>query len=382
MKYVLTSIIVSILLTYSQPHNLFKTTKQVNPDSIKTITFSFVGDLMCHEPETDFASAGKDSLDYKPFFSNVKKFLTSTDFTIGNLETTLSGKENKFSGYPLFNTPDEFLDALKDAGFNFLITSNNHCLDRGEKGIIRTIDKIHERGLISTGTNKSPHDRDSIRIIEKNGIKTAILAYTFGVNGNYLSPNEKYMVNLIDTSEIKNDILSARTKNPDLILVYFHFGNEYMRQPSDYQKEIIKKTISYGAGLIICSHPHVIQPMEYFLTKDSKLKEGFIAYSLGNFISNQRKRYTDCGVILNFSISKNRAGEITLSNVGYLPTWVFKGEVDKKNEFVILPSDTSAFKLPSYLTKNDRTKLLQSFSDTKLMFKAVDDRTTISGKMN
>jgi poly-gamma-glutamate synthesis protein (capsule biosynthesis protein) len=374
MKYLLTSLIISYILILSHPNSLVNNPAQQNSDSTKTITFSFVGDLMCHAPETDFATVGKDCFNYKPIFSEVKKYLTSTDFTVGNLETTLSGKESKFSGYPLFNTPDEFLDALKDAGFNFLITSNNHCLDRGEKGIIRTIDKIHEKGLISTGTNKNQHDCDSIRILEKNGIRTAILAYTFGVNGNYLSRKEKYMVNLIDTTVIKRDVLFARTKNTDVIIVYFHFGNEYMRKPSDYQEEIIRKTISYGADLIICSHPHVIQPMEYFLTKDSKLKEGFIAYSLGNFISNQRERYTDCGVILNFSISKNRAGEITLSNLGYLPTWVFKGEVDKKNEFVILPSDTSIYKLPSYFTKNDREKLFQSFSDTKSMFKAVDQR--------
>ena len=381
MKYFLTSITVSILLTFSHSHILIKTTKQLNPDSTKTVTFSFVGDLMCHQPETDFATVSKDSFDYKPYFHEVKKFLTS-DFSIGNLETTLSGKENKFSGYPLFNTPDEFLDAIKDAGFNILITSNNHCLDRGTKGIIRTIDKIHEAGIISAGTNKTPKDHDSIRIVEKNGIRTAILAYTVNVNGNYLSNNERYMVNLIDTAAIKRDVLFARTKNPDLIIVYYHFGNEYQRNPSDYQKEIIKKTISYGAGLIICSHPHVIQPIEFFQTKDSKLKEGFIAYSLGNFISNQRERFTDCGVILKFSISKKPEGEITLSNVGYLPTWVFKGKVDNKDEFVILPSDTSIFKFPSYLTQVDRAKLIQSFTDTKSMFKSVDERKIISKKMN
>lgn len=380
MKYLLTSIIISYLLILSHPNTLVKKTDKQNQDSLKTVTFSFVGDLMCHKSETDFARMDKDNFDYKPIFTEVKKFLSYSDFTIGNLETTLSGKENKFSGYPLFNTPDEFLDAVKDAGFDILITSNNHCLDRGEKGILRTIDKIHEAGLISTGTNKTPHDRDSIRIVEKNGIRIAILAYTFSVNGNYFPQNEKYMVNLIDTSVIKNDILATQHKGVDAILVYFHFGNEYERKPSDYQKEIIRKTISYGAGIIICSHPHVIQPVEYFPTKDSKLREGFIAYSLGNFISNQRMRYSDCGVILNFSVSKTPAGEITLSNIGYLPTWVFKGRTEKKDEFVILPADTSVFKLPSYLTKSDKAKLIQSCSDTKLIFKSVDERKSLLKK--
>lgn len=382
MNYLFNSIIVSCLLFFSQSNALIIKTNQQNSDSTNTVTFSFVGDLMCHEPETISAAVGKDSYDYKPFFKEIKKYLSLSDFTIGNLETTLSGKENKFSGYPLFNSPDEFLDAIKDAGFNFLITSNNHCFDRGKKGIIRTIDKIHEKGLVSTGTNKTRHDRDSIRIVEKNGIRTAILAYTFNVNGNYLSNNDKYMVNLIDTLVIKQDVQSARTKSAEVVIAYFHFGNEYMRKPSDYQREIIKKTIGYGADLIICSHPHVIQPFEYFQTVNSKFKEGFIAYSLGNFISNQRERYSDCGVILNFSISKNRKGEISLSNVDYIPTWVYKGKVDNKDEFVILPSDTSKFQLPSYLTGTDKAKLFQSFSDTKYMFKQVDERKIVSEKMN
>jgi len=382
MKYLLNTIIISFLLIFLQSNTLIKKQEIKDSDSTKTITFSFVGDLMCHSPETIFASVGNDSIDYKPFFREVKKFLSSSDFTIGNLETTLSGKENKFSGYPLFNTPDEFLDAIKEAGFKILFTSNNHCLDRGKKGIIRTIDKIREKGLLPIGTNKTRIDRDSIRIIEKNGIRTAILAYTFNVNGNFLSQNDSYMVNLIDTTLIKRDIASARAKNAEVIIVYYHLGDEYIRNPSDYQKEIIKKTIGYGADLLICSHPHVIQPFEYFHSSNSKIPEGFIAYSLGNFISNQRKRYSDCGVILNFSFTKNQKGEIKLSNVGYLPTWVFKGKIDTKDEFVIIPSDTSVFKMPSYLTASDKEKLIQSFSDTKSMFKSLDERKIISGKMN
>ncbi|MEW6702527.1 MAG: CapA family protein, partial [Bacteroidota bacterium] len=353
--------------------------EKVEDDSLQTVTISFTGDLMCHLPLIDFARVQKDSFDFKPVFREVKKFLSSSDLTIGNLETTIAGKENKYSGYPLFNSPDEYLDALKNAGFDILLTANNHSLDRSKKGIVRTIDKISERGMSSIGTYKSQQDRDSIRIFEINGIKLAVLAYTYGLNGNNIPKNEEFLVNVIDTNLIKNDIQSARKKNAEVVLVYFHFGKEYQRKPSHFQKEIVKHVIEYGADLIIGSHPHVIQPLEFFTSDKNKIREGIIAFSLGNFLSNQRWRYSDAGVILNLELKKNiLRDEILLSNISIVPVWVFKGRVEKKNEFVILPADTAQMNpLPTYLTKKDRAKLIQSFRDTRKIFSVIKDRLNL-----
>lgn len=341
-------------------------------DSLRTVLISFVGDLMCHSPQMDYARTGKDSFDFKPVFKEVKKYLSLADITVGNLETTIAGKENYYSGYPLFNSPDEYLNALKDAGFDILLTANNHSIDRGKRGLVRTIEKIHNLGMNSIGSYKSQHDRDSIRIFDVKGIKIALLAYTYGLNGNYISKKEKYWVNVIDTNIIKNDIGNAREKKADVVLVYLHFGEEYQRKPNSYQNEIVKRVVNYGADIIIGSHPHVIQPLEFFYSTKNKVGKGLVAYSLGNFISNQRWRYSDSGVILNISLSKNGStGEITISNVSVFPTWVFKGKIEKKNEFVILPSDTLVSKLPNYLTKTDREKILQSFDDAQKMFNAI-----------
>lgn len=345
-------------------------------DSIRTATISFVGDLMCHLPQIDYARVGKDSFDFKPVFREVKKFLSSSNLTIGNLETTIAGQENRYAGYPLFNSPDEYLVALKDAGFDILLTANNHSLDRGKKGIVRTIDKISELGMNFIGTYKSQQDRDSIRIFEINGIKLAFLAYTYGLNGNNIPNDEEFLVNVIDTSLIKQDIRSARKKNAEVVLVYFHFGEEYQRKPSHFQKEIVKHVIDYGADLIVGSHPHVIQPLEFFTSNKNKIGEGIIAYSLGNFLSNQRWRYSDAGVILNLELTKNiLKGEVRLSNISFVPVWVFKGKIENKNEFVIFPSDTTQMNLlPTFLTKNNRARLIQSFRDTRTMFKAIQNR--------
>ena len=366
MKYYLIVISIGLSLLY-----LNLAHRSINPsitqlDSLRTVTITAVGDLMCHQPETDYARVQPDSFDFRPMFREVKNILSESDLTVGNLETTITGKESKFSGYPFFNSPKQFLEAIKDAGFDLLFTSNNHCLDRGKKGILNTITNLRSLGMNYVGTYESQTDRDSLRVFDINGIKLAVLSYTYGVNGNKIPKDGKYLVNVIDTLQIRNDLLAARSKNVDAIMVYYHFGEEYQREANAYQKEIVDFSIQHGADIIIGSHPHVIQPMKYFQTKNENFREGFVAYSLGNFISNQRWRYSDCGVILKIKLTKNIfTNRVRISNISYLPTWVYKGKIDAYNRFVILPSDTNRYKLPVYLSKTDKLKLIQSYSDSE-----------------
>lgn len=343
-----------------------------NEDSTITVKLSFVGDIMCHTPQIEYAKIGSDSFDFLPTFEMVQQYLSGSDITFGNLETVTAGKSEKYTGYPLFNSPEELLDALKFSGFDILFTSNNHSLDRGVKGVERTIRQIKNRNLVNSGTYLSQHSRDSLLVVEKNGLKLGIVSYTYGLNGNFLPKSKNYLVNVIDTNIIKKDVTAMTEKNVDLILVYYHFGDEYSRLPSKYQEEIVSKTFNYGADIIIGSHPHVIQPARFVEKSNGKLKKGFVAYSLGNFISNQRWRYSDAGVILNLEIKHNSInGSTWVSNVKATPTWVFKGRIDNKNQFVVLPSDTTTLvPIPEYLGKEDREKLLESYNDTmEILFK-------------
>jgi poly-gamma-glutamate synthesis protein (capsule biosynthesis protein) len=345
---------------------------QNGEDSVITVTISFVGDIMCHTPQIEYAKIGIDSFNFKPSFREVKKYLSNSHLTFGNLETVTAGRTKKFTGYPLFNSPDELLDALKDAGFDILFTSNNHSLDRGVDGAIRTIQQIQKRNLVNSGTYLSEKSRDSLLVIEINGLQLGVLSYTYGLNGNLLPKNKNYLVNVIDTNLIKQDLSEFSKKNVDLILVYFHFGDEYSRIPSKYQEEIAGKTFKYGADIIIGSHPHVLQPARFVEKADGKLNKGFVAFSLGNFISNQRWRYSDAGVILNLEIKKNIViDSVWISGVSALPTWVFKGNSGNKNEFIIVPADTNKFVLlPPYIQKEDRAKLVESYNDTmEILFK-------------
>ena len=208
---------------------------------------------------------------------------------------------------------------------------------------------------------------DSIRIIELKGLRFALLSYSYTNNSGILLKENKHLLNIIEKNKIAEDIKKAKTKRPDLIIVYFHFGKEYELEPSDYQKELVSHTVNSGADIILGSHTHSIQPIEIFKTNNSKLDNGFVAYSLGNFISNQRWRYSDAGVILEFSITKNlERDSLYLSEINYLPTWVFKGKTKKGYEYIILPSEIALRNsLPDYLSEGDKGLMLQSFEDTK-----------------
>jgi poly-gamma-glutamate synthesis protein (capsule biosynthesis protein) len=326
-----------------------------------------VGDLMCHSVQYKYAQIAADSFDFTPTFRYVQKYFDESDFLIGNLETVTAGKEKGYSGYPFFNSPDDFITSLKKVGFDLLFTSNNHSLDKGKDGILRTIKILNENQIHYTGTFKSQNDRDSIRIFNINGIKIAFISYSYGTNGNPIPKGNNFLINLIDTLQIKNDILSSRKQESDIVFVYFHFGNEYQKSPNIYQKNIVNKTIEYGADLIVGSHPHTIQPYELFKTNNGKLDTGLIAYSLGNFISNQRWRYSDAGVILNIEITKNVINDsIFISDINFIPTWVYKGEINSKKEYLIFPCEIAfSDTIPAFLDSNSINKIKQDNSDTR-----------------
>ena len=335
-------------------------------DTIVTAKICLVGDLMCHSTQFNYARVNADSFDFTGVFKEVKKYLSEPDLTVGNLETVIAGKKKEYSGYPYFNAPDDFIYALKDAGFNLLTTSNNHALDQGWEGVKRTVDVLNKYKVHRTGTYTSQEDADSLRIFRINSITIAILPYTENTNGISIPKEKDFVVKLIDEQKIKEDITKARSKDVDVVLVYLHYGNEYEREPGDYQKEIVQKLIELGADIIIGGHPHVIQPFDYFKTNNSKLDTGFVAYSMGNFISNQRWRYSDAGVILNIELSKNNLTDsVHINNVSYLSTWVFRGNTDKGKEYIILPAQSVDDSTYKFLSEYDRKLMSQSFDDTK-----------------
>ncbi len=361
----LISFLISYFFSFNQVDS-FNDKHFLLTDSVATIRIAVVGDLMCHSPQYKAAMVSKDSFDFNNVYRFVKSYLEVADFTFGNLETVIGKKGSNYTGYPRFNSPAEYVDALAKSGFDFVCFANNHTLDQGEKGVISTIDALNQYRIGYTGAFISENDRDSVRIYNLSGIKIALLAYSYGTNGSLIPIGKNYLINLIDFDLIRRDITNAREVGAEIVLVNFHFGNEYQRFPSDYQKEVVSKTIKFGADLITASHPHVIQPVEIFKTINATLDTGIVVYSLGNFISNQRKRFTDAGVIIYLNLEKNFTNnKIRLMSVEYLPTWVFKGKTVRGNEFLILPL-TENFNSEefNFLTDTDKIKIKQAKADT------------------
>ncbi|GAB4130942.1 MAG: CapA family protein [Bacteroidia bacterium] len=341
-------------------------------DSITQISLSFIGDLMCHSPQINNARKADGSYDFIPSFREIQGALSAADFTIGNLETTCAGSGRAYGGYPAFNTPDAYVAALKWAGIDILGTSNNHSMDTGEEGLLRTIKIIKENGISYTGTHLSQQDRDSIRVYEKNGIRFALLNYTYGTNGAYPASTRSYMLNVADSALVRKDVIRARQTNADVVVVFYHWGVENQAEPTAKQDSMFHWAADAGADLVIGSHPHVIGPVEkYKTTGGAKLDSGIVAWSLGNFLSNQYWRYTDAGLILNLKISKDlHTGKISLQRNSYVPTWVYRSYDPSMKEHVVLPAEWSAKdSLPSWINADSRTKMKQAFEDTELMMK-------------
>jgi poly-gamma-glutamate capsule biosynthesis protein CapA/YwtB (metallophosphatase superfamily) len=356
------------------PKNFFVPSGKRNQpiqDSTISIKFIAVGDLMCHSPEFQYARVTADSFDFRPFFKFVKPVLGEADICFGNLETVLAGADEQYSGYPYFNSPDGFLGAIKDAGFTHLTTANNHCLDRGEKGILRTIEQLQKAGIPYVGTAVSGSDKDSIRIFKKNGITFSLLAYSYSTNGNPIPKGKDYLVSLIDTAKIVENVINAKSKS-DIVIVSFHFGEEYRQRQSKWQEMVVEKAIQAGADIIIGSHPHVLQPGNYFHSDKSSLDSGLVVYSLGNFIANQQERYKDAGSIFRFSIVKNlKTQKFTLKEVGFIPTWVFKGTDKEKKVFYVIPeSDSASYASMPFLNYFVKKRMFQAFDDTKKTLKS------------
>ncbi len=325
---------------------------------IKEAKLIAVGDIMMHSTQTRSGyDAKRQTYNFDSFFTPVKNILSQGDWVIGNLETPLAGEDvGGYTGYPLFNAPAALADAAKKAGFNILTTANNHALDRGEKGVIRTITNLGDRKIASTGTATSAIEASKPLISTKNNISLAILAYTYGTNGIPIPKGKDYLVSLIEEKKIIKDIAKARKQGADIVTISLHFGDEYQRQPNPQQKQLVENLLKAGADIILGSHPHVVQPYKIFKFpgKNGKTRKAVAIYSMGNFISGQTQPYTDLGVIFQVTIRKKfpeKTTEITV--IKALPTLVHRYTVNNQLKYRVLPLEqTVTQKKDSFLASS------------------------------
>ena len=325
------------------------------------VSLLFVGDLMQHQAQIDAALRSDSSYDYSHCFSLVKKRISHADLAIGNLEVTLGGKP--YRGYPQFSAPDEYLYAIKDAGFDILATANNHSLDRRSKGLERTIALIDSIGLTAVGTYRNANERTQRYplLVEKKGIRIALLCGTYGTNG--ISTTPPNIVNNILRKELAIDIHTARTMKPDVIIAIMHWGNEYQRYPNDEQRNLALWLISQGVDHIIGSHPHVVQPIELIPHAEYPTQHAVI-YSLGNYVSNMSIPHSDVGLSVELVIEKIGATTRLKELIPHF-VWTERATLSHTNDFRIIPEDT----IPTDLTPDVRQRLQRAINTEKQLLK-------------
>ena len=323
------------------------------------LSLLIAGDLMQHGPQIKAALQKDGTYNYDECFASVKDEIERADVAIGNFEVTLGGKP--YTGYPQFRAPDEYLQACVDAGFDILLTANNHCVDSRRKGLERTIAMMDSLGLPHLGTYVDNQVREETYpfLLEKNGLRIVLLNFTYGTNG--LPVEAPNVVNLMDTVQIRTDLEKAKTMNPDVIIALPHWGIEYQQLPSPQQREMADWLISNGVDHVIGGHPHVAQPLE--LSDDSL---HLVAWSMGNVISNQSKPNTYGGYMVRMEFTKvlpppsfqgggTAAAEAKakLSDCSYMLYWVSRpADNGNQHNYRILPIDEPDSALTGMEQKN------------------------------
>ena len=287
------------------------------------------GDLLYHDIIYISAKKSDGTYDFHENFEYVKPWLKQADLVIGDFEGTVN-KDHYLAGYPLFNAPGEVMDAIKDAGYQVLDLAHNHILDSQIEGVVSTADAIEKAGMTPVGvyTHES-RDKAPLLIKEVNGIKVAILAYSYGFNGIEQSISQedynRYLSDL-DEDKMKAEIERAE-KEADITIIMPQMGVEYQIEPTEEQKKLYHKMIDWGADIIFGGHPHVVEPAE---TVEKNGDKKLIIYSMGNFISNQRietmqdvenAKWTERGVLMDVTIKK-KSGKTTIETAQAHPSWV------------------------------------------------------------
>lgn len=326
---------------------------------VSTATVLSTGDLLMHKPIIAKNSKENGAYDFSPIFKYCKDYVTQADYALANLETTLAGTAKPYQGNPFFNCPDEIVTACKDAGFDMLLTANNHAFDTGFDGYVRTLDVTREAGLETLGTMKDGSE-PKYTIQEINGIRIGMICYTYettdgstnrpALNGNpmynatyenincYRPANPQSMYD-----EVEKYLAEMEETGVDATILYIHWGpNEYELYANQKHQQIAQKFCDLGIDVVVGGHPHVVQPMDLLTSSTDPDHKTIVLYSMGNAVSNQRlgnlssvqTAHTEDGVLFSVTFCKYSDGTVYVQGVDLIPTWV-----NLSDNYYILPLD-------------------------------------------
>ena len=327
---------------------------------IATATVGAMGDLLMHEPVFRTCRQGDGSYDFSSIFRYIKDTVSTLDYAIANLETTFGGDNYPYQGNPAFNCPDPLIDAVKDAGFDMLLTANNHAGDTMNDGIQRTIEIVRDAGLATLGSQLSGENRYSV--VEVNGIKIGMVCYTWAyadygssVSLNGLTPVQdegpmNYFANN-NPDKLYNELgpilEGMKADGAEATMILLHWGQEYQLVENAAQDKMAQKLCDMGFDVIVGGHPHVVQPMAVLESTENPGHKTYCIYSLGNAVSNQRNGYVQAcpgahgedGVLFTVTFEKYSDGKVYVAGVDALPTWVNMQSNTGVKEYNIVPLD-------------------------------------------
>ena len=304
------------------------------PKVVSQVRLVAVGDIMMHSDVKKAAVQSPDQQEsgFPSLWADVLPILQDSDIAFGNLETPVAPRSGK-PGVPFqFNAPEGLPRALRSSGFTVLSTANNHAFDQGAAGVTETLDRLREAGILTVGTGETQATAEQPKIVEKNGIRFAFIAFTDLFNIDLNRKATEPWVRPLNLEPAKDAIRAIRPQ-VDIVVVGLHWGNEYQHEPTQRQRDIAKGLVEAGADLIIASHPHVLQPIEQL---EAGGRKAIVAFSLGNFIANQDRFYRadlfpvaggdnrdSAALRVTFSkeIDLNGHADVKLRNVSYEPLW-------------------------------------------------------------
>lgn len=282
------------------------------------VELMMVGDMLLHDAVQNTGLMPDGTYNYDHFFKHIKQEILQADVAVVNQEVIIGGAEFGIQTYPCFNCREEVGDALVKAGFDVVLHATNHAMDQGQRAADKCMDFWESRypQITYLGIHRTREDYDRISIYEKDGFKIAMLNYTYGLNGISLPADRPYLVNLLDEEKIIRDLQLAE-EQADFTIVYPHWGTEYVYEPDANQKKWAQLFADYGADLVIGTHPHVIEPVEWI--EGVKGNKTLVYYSLGNFISGQHEAPRMLGAMAQVTLEKGANGEAYIAGYGVVP---------------------------------------------------------------
>lgn len=274
---------------------------------VSKVSFFAIGDVLMHSALYAKCEVNISDCVFDRFFSAWKADIESADYACVNQETVFVPRGDKYSSYPTFGSPEEVGTAELKAGFDIVTHATNHTMDRKAQGVDYTLDFWKDKPIIVLGIHGTAEDQKNIRYDEKNGIKFAFLNFTYGLNGQKMPEKRQYMVDMFDSAGRWLKQVAEADKNAEVVVAFMHTGTEYTELPDQESVSRVEQAIDAGADILVCAHPHVIQPFGVFKTK--KGNKALVFWSLGNFISNQSHLETLLGGVAKFEVQKTVDGE-------------------------------------------------------------------------